>query len=254
MALSSTNTSICNKIVSDYDSIAAPIYMAKAMVRQKMAEVETYLRGMVFSAQSALNGAIIDFQNDIAAALPKSDLSAMNDLKQFIDQCLYLNDYAPMSAIMGTAAGINNHIINLIGDNTINFQEFGASGLFSDINDSFGAGGGVTNSFMNADRLLNCLTFICGAGDPSYIATAAAIQSDLNILYVSLNVVGNPLSADYGKFDTGAVYNNAGLSSIEKGKITQVTSSIDGAKSDAASAIEASASKVQELTKAGDFF
>jgi hypothetical protein len=249
MALSAIDTSICNKLVSDYNSIAAPIYAAKAMVRSKMAEVETQLRGMVFSAQSAINGAIIDFQNDIAAALPKADLSAMNDLKQFIDQCLYLGDFSPMSVIMGTAAGVNDYMNKLIGDNTL--PEFGASGLFSGINDSFGTGG-VTNSFNQADALLNCLSLICATEDPAYWDAVAGITADLNNLYITLNVIDS--GVDRGKFDTDAVYNNAGLDSIEKGKITQVTSTIDGAKSDSAAAIEASASKVQELTKAGDFF
>ena len=254
MALSGMDTSLCNKLVSDYNSLVAPINMAKAIVRQKMAEVETYLRGMIFSAQSALNGAIGQFQDDIAAALPKADLAAMNELKQFMDQCLYLDGFSPMSAIMGTAAGVYDNMNTLIGDNTINFQEFGASDLFSSINDSFGSSGGMTNSFKQSDALLNCLSAICVTGDPDYQAAVVGITADLGNLYTTLNVVGNPLDADYGKFNTEAVYNNAGLTSEQKGKITQVTTSIDGAKSDSAAAIDASVSKVQELTKDGDFF
>lgn len=250
MSLSSIDTSICNKLVSDYNSIVAPINSAKAMVRSTMAAVETQLRGMVFTAQSAINGAIIDFQNDIAAALPKADMAAMNDLKQFMDQCAYLDNLSPMSVLMGTAAGISDHMNNLINDSTL--PEFAASGSFSDINDSFS--GGVTDSFQQADALLNCLSTICATGDPAYITAVAGISSDLGNLYIALNVVGNPLSADYGKFDTDAVYNSAGLTSEEKGKITQVTSGIDGAKGDSKAAIDASVSKVKELTRAGDFF
>ena len=205
MALSGMDTSLCNKLVSDYNSIAAPIYMAKAMVRQKMAEVETQLRCMIFTAQDDINFAVSKFQDEIAAALPKADMAAMNDLKRFMDQCLYLNDVSPMSIIMGTATGVNDYMNKLISENTL--PEFAASNLFSGINDSFGAGGGVTNSFHQADALLNCLSMICATGDPEYQAAVIGITSDLANLYITLNVVSNPLSANYGKFDTEAVYN-----------------------------------------------
>jgi hypothetical protein len=103
-----------------------------------------------------------------------------------------------------------------------------------------------------ADQLLNCLSGLCAAYDPSYIGSLSDIAVDLQGLYDDLNIIDSGPNA--GNFDFDSFYSNAGMSASQQAALNGVTSSIGNQKEAAATAVQDSIDKVKELTKAGGFF
>lgn len=257
MSLSPTEKSLCNKLVSDYDSLVAPVKSAKSSIKKTMSDLDTYVRGMTFSNPVDLEGAIDDFIDNVESRLPGDDISAMDQLSNFMNNCTYLKDFAPSSSVSGTLGGIFDSIADTLTELVPNFPEFGASSLANAINDllsgaSIPGGDTLAALLAKADDLLNCLSALCATVDPSYIGDLDDISDDLQGLYDDLNLIDT--GPNKGKFDYTTFFSTAGLTAAQENAITTVTSSIDSQKAGAVDAVQSSIDKVKELTKLGGFF
>ena len=58
MALSSTQKSICNKMLSDYPALVAPVKSAKGSIKAAARDLDASLRSITFSDDNAINNAI----------------------------------------------------------------------------------------------------------------------------------------------------------------------------------------------------
>jgi hypothetical protein len=257
MALTPTQKSLCNKLVSDYGSLVSPVKSSKAVLKKNMSDLDSYIRGMTFSNPVDLNGAIDGFISDVEGSIPGDDISAMDDLGAFLQNCPYLSGLAPASAVGGTTGGIFDDIGNLIKGLVPSFPEFGASALADAINSALSGlglpGGDDLGALLGkADGLLNCLSGLCASQDPSYIGSLTEISDDLQGLYDDLNIIDS--GPNMGKFDFDSFYTNAGMSPTQQAALNTVTNSIGSQKEAAASAVQNSIDKVKSLTKAGGFF
>lgn len=252
MALSPTKKALCNKLVTDYYTLITPVKSAKSVMKQNMSELDSFIRGMTFSNPVDLQGAIDGFEVDSKASLPGSDNESIDELKDFISQCTYLQTQAPTSNVYGTKDGALDQIKDYASDLIPSFPEFGAGSLASAINDvlsgSLVPGSDSLSAILRkADQLLNCIDALC----PGYSAPASDIANDLQSLYNDLNLIDS--GPNTGTFDYTSFFDNAGLSSIQQGAINSVTNSIDSQKQGAISAVQNSVNKVKDLVKGGLF-
>jgi len=259
MALTPTEKSLCNKISTDYDSLVAPVKSSKKSITGAKQDLDTYLRGMIYSPDIDIDSALLQLADGVENAVPGDDRDAMNDIKNVIDDCAYLNGLAPVSAVIGTFNGVFNAINDLVDSLKLTVPEFGAGALASLINQLLNGvgipGGDMLSALLaKADKLINCLAEVCVAGDPGYSGRLTLITNDLDNLYTDLNVVGDPLSPNYGKFDYDTLYSSVGMSTEQQAKINRTIVGVDAAKTNAKKAISNSISSIKTLTKIGGFF
>lgn len=259
MALTSTQKSICNKMLSDYPALVAPVKSAKGSIKAAARNLDSSLRSITFSDDNTINNAIDQLQDGVNEVVPGNDLDSMNDLKTFIDQCDYMKTFAPVSAVIGTVGGVFDEITNLVNNLNGTVPEFGAGALADTINSlldgaNFPGGDALSDLMKLADELINCVALGCAASDPSYIGGLDNITTDLQGLYDELNIVDDPADANYGKFDYESVYDDVGMSVSQKDKIDRVVESIGSQKSGAIESINSSISSVKSLAKIGGFF
>ena len=252
MALTPTQKSLCNKVVSDYYTLVSPVKSAKSTINSKRSQLDSSLRQIRFSTPANITGALGDLQDYVTSITP--DLDAVDELGDFISQCEYLSDIAPASTVNGTQNSIFDNINSFLGDLASSFPEFGAGELASGINDllngiSIPGSQRLSDLLKKADKLLNCLSGLCAASDSSYTGQLSSISSDLQGLYDDLNIVDDPLSDEYGNFNYDAFYNSIGLSSADKDIMNTVVTGIDSQKSVAKTSVDDTVAAVKNFTK-----
>lgn len=257
MALSNMEYAICNKMKEDFDPLTAPINKSKSEIKNKKNDLQSLLNNMVFSPDLSTITAEVDTLKAAAKDVyPTDALSDMQLLKDFIDNCLYLEDAKPVSTIIGTTLGVFDEIDTLV--NAIAVPEFGAANLGSYIDKLMSGidqpgGKNLTELFMKNDTLIDCLATICGPGDPQFLVLAAEYANTLNNLYNDLGVESNPVSPNYGKFDFDTIYNNAGMTVQQKLQVTTALAGVNDTKTEALTSIADSVDKAKTLLKTGFF-
>lgn len=261
MALDNNEKSLCNKLLSDFDSLIQPGKSARGEINAAGNQMASLLKGYAGAGPTAgLDTALEQYRRSALGNMPGDSLDDLQSFKNFLDNCEYLDFLEPVSAMLGTILGIFNELGNLINGLDLNFPEFGMSGLGSLIDKILDAlpglpGGDVISDLLAAaDKLLECLNSACAAQDPTYIGDLSDMTQDLNDLYGDLNVVDDPLNPSYGKFNYANLYNDAGLSTSEIGAIDTVKSGINASKDDGVNAVDSAAKAIQEATKIGELF
>jgi len=257
MALDNMSRSLCNKMKEDFATLIAPINMAKTSIKNKKNELQALLNNMVFSVDlDIITTAVDDLQSAAAEAYPSDSLADMAALKNMIDNCSYLEDVKPISSIIGTTLGAFDEIDTLV-DNIV-VPEFLAADIGNGINNAMSGigvpgGNNLTDTFKKADKLIDCLSTICGAGDPTYITVATEYADELDNLYDSMNIVSNPLSSNYGEFDYDTIYTNAGMTSQDILQVNTALGGVGDTGTSALASIDASVSRAKDLIKGGFF-
>ncbi|MEE9571901.1 MAG: hypothetical protein V3W20_02505 [Candidatus Neomarinimicrobiota bacterium] len=257
MILDSMSRSLCNKMKEDFATLTAPINQAKSAVRNVKNQLQSLLNSMVFSPDlSAITDEVAAIQAAARALYPSDALSEMESLKTLLDACAYLDDAKPISSILGTTLGVFDEIDNII--NTSIIPEIGAASLGDLINKLMAGegrpgGSNLSDIFKKADKLINCLSAICGAGDPTYITIASTYTAELDNLYDSMGIDSNPVSPTYGEFDFNTIYDNAGMTPTDRLKVDTALSGVTNTGTNALSSISSSVSKAKSLIKTGFF-
>jgi len=260
MALTNNEKSLCNKLVSDFDSLTQPGKAAKGLINGATNDMKSKLAGMTFSDPGLLNGALGQFQNAVNDSLPGDSLDDLNNLKSFIDNCDYLSGLNPISVMIGTVNGIFDEIGNLVNGLDLTFPEFGV-GNFGSLIDKIldgipGLPGGdkISDLLAKADQLLDCLSAGCAAYDPSYIGDLSNKTAELQSVYDDLGVIDDPNDPNYGKFDYDSMYNDLGMSTSEIDAINSVKSGINSSKDSGMDAISKTTDAIKQAKKIGGLF
>ena len=106
MALTNNEKSLCNKLVSDFDSLIQPGKAAKGVIKSATNLMKSKLNGIAWSDPGLLDGALDQYRDAVNDSLPGDQLDDLDDIKKFIDSCEYLQFLDPVSAMMGTVGGI----------------------------------------------------------------------------------------------------------------------------------------------------
>jgi len=271
MALGNNEKTLCNKLLADWDGLLAPVYASKAAIQKAANDMLNKLKEMVqFNLftfpPSNLTDALDNFENDVKDILPGDELDDLQRLKDFLDNCPYLQSLEPVSALIGTALGISDEIDNMIDEffDALNFPEFGAANFGSFIDNLLGAlpglpgGDALSDLLAKADDLLQCLSALCALQDPTYQADLTTMSDELQDLYDDLNINDNPASSDYGKFNYetifGAPPEGAGLTNDQKNAIYNTKTGLNNAKNSGVNAVNGVKSAMQQASKIGGLF
>jgi len=216
----------------------------------------------LFTGEAALNAAIDDFQDQVEDQIPGDELDDLQRIKDFLDNCEYLQPLEPISALIGTALGISDEIQNLIDDffDALDIPEFGAADFGSLIDNLLAGlpglpgGDALADLLAQADKLLNCLSGLCAIEDPDYSADLTSMTDELQDLYDDLNIVDNPASSDYGKFDYGTLYAEAGMGPDQINAINNTKAGLNNAKNSGVNAVNNTKNAIQQASKIGGLF
>jgi len=253
MSFGATDKSLCNKLLTDFDSLMAPGLGAKNEVNKQTNKLKADLHGLVYSPNELLNQALYDFQADVNQNLPGSTVNDLIRIKNFLDNCDYLNRLSPVSAMLGTLFGIYNKIDNLVSDYTNLFPEFGLGNFASGL-DGLLKGFNIAGLLSGADSLLDCLDSGCATFDPTYSGNISSMTDQLDGLYNDLNIVSDPLDSRYGMTDFNNIYQDVGMSVSEITQFDNVRSNMDFAKSNATAAVDNAVAAVKNEIKFGSIF
>jgi len=255
-----TERSLCNKLVNDWTGLLTPLNSSRGTIGGYANSLDSQLRNMQWSGTSALLGGISTLNTVIGNAVPGSTMNDMRALKQFLDQCAYLNGKNPLSAVLNTAKGVFNLIDDTLDSLYGTMPEFGVAKIAGYINqllNGLGIPGGdvLSEIFKTADQLLNCVSQICYQYDDSYYGPyITSYTSQLESLYTSMNIVSNPLSPNWGLFDYDTLYGNVGLTDEQISDIDLVIDAVDTVKSTSLASVTSSITVVKDLLGEGGFF
>jgi len=262
---------LCNKLLSDWNGLLAPVYAAKSKIIKAKNDMVNKLKEMVkfklFTLPTSdLENALNDFEDQVKDNLPGDELDDLQRIKDFLDRCEYLQKLEPISALIGTALGISDEIDNMINEffDALNFPEFGAANFGSIIDNLLNAlpglpgGDALAALLAEADKLLNCLTELCILIDPDkYSPQLNGMKDELQALYDDLNI-GDGTSGEYGKFKYDVIYGSppegAGLNDDQINAINNTKTGLNNAKNSGVNAVNGAKSAMQQASKIGGLF
>jgi hypothetical protein len=246
MAITPTERSICNKMVFDFNSLLTPANASKGAIRNATSAVEGLLNTTSFASEATINSAIASYLQDVDDNLP--DTSELAELAALLNNCAYLKDLSPVSIVASSINSAVAKIDSLLNNVGTTLPEFNMGKLVSSINDLlFGHIPGadrISQLLQNSDKLIQCLSAYCGGEYPTQVSN---FTQTVDELYGELNVDGDPISANYGKYDMQSLYNSAGVSSADQAKVTSVINSADLSKAAAINKIDSVVGGIKNL-------
>jgi len=268
MALGKNEKSLCNKLIADWNGLLAPVYALRSTIMKAKNDMLNKLKEMVefhlFTFPiSDLTDALDDFEQDVKDQLPGDELDDLQRIKDFLEQCKYLQSLEPISAIIGTALGISDEINNLINNffDALDFPEFGAANFGSVIDNLLNAipglpGGDALAALLEqADKLLQCLGAACNAVHPdsNYHAQFEVMSNELTALIDDLNLDHTTYEFNYEKL-YGPPPDGAGLTPDERNAIVNTKDKLNAAKNNGVNAVDGAKNAMQQASKIGGLF
>lgn len=255
MAISPTQTAMANQLVQKFSTIAGPVDAAKGGIKSLTRTLTTELSTTTFSSLPSIESEMDSLFTQVSGILPGTDQSAMEDLKDFIDNCAFFGPAAnPISTIYGTRDGIFDKVNDLITNSGSSYPEFTLANIADSINkllsgNGFPGGNVISDLLASADSLINCLSAISG-----YEPDVIAFENEIASLYSEMNIVSNPLSPLYGQLDYSTIYSNAGISPVGITNMQYTIDRITTLKSNALSSVQASANAAKNYLGTGGLF
>ena len=247
MPLTPTQTSLCNKLTSDYAGLIGPVKMAKDGIIGQRSALMGKLGGMGYSPPTVLADKLGMFKNAVGMSIP--DPGDLNSLKSMLTQCDYFKKFGPTAALIGLTEGALNKISSLLDNFETGTPEFGAAKLASMLNQALSSlmpgGSGITDILKSAGQLLECLSSVCVAGDPSYFGGIEYMENDLTSLTESMGLVGDPSLPDFGTMNFKTIYSTVGMTDTQISTIDNVTKVVDDQKMRAKKAVADSITAVK---------
>lgn len=259
MAFTSTDRSLCNKLITDFPGLITPLNSAQGIITGHASTLDSALRSMAWSGTSAINSGIGTLNSTVGNAVPGSATSDMQSLKNFLDNCAFLQDNNPLATVLNTAKGVFGLIDSTLDSLYSTVPEFGVgkvAGYINDLLKGLGIPGGdlLSDIFKAADKLLQCLSTLCSPYDPYYSPYISSYTSQLQGLYTTMNIVDDPYSLKYGLFDYDTLFSNVGLTAPQISDINLVIDAVDTVKGTSITGIMDSIASVKDLLGEGGFF
>lgn len=255
MALSSTQIAMANQLVQKFSTISGPVDAAKGGIKSLTRTLTTQLSTASFSSLVDIESEMDSLFTQVNGILPGTDLSAMEDLKNFIDNCSFFGSSAnPVSTIYGTRDGIFDQVDDFITNSGSTYPEFTLANIADSINKllngvGFPGGNNISELLGSADELINCLS-----GIPGYEPQVIAFENEIADLYSEMDIVSDPLSSLYGQLDYSTIYSNAGIDPSAITNMQYTIGRITTLKSNALSSVAASADAAKSYLGTGGLF
>lgn len=223
MAITSNETALCNRLITDYAGLISPVKGAKNGIINQRKAMESYLGNMTYSAPDDLANALNGYANSVGGFIPNPN--DLNSLANFVASCEFFKEMGVAKAVVGMTQGVFSKMSSLLGELSFDTPEFGLGDLASALNSLLGGllpgGKSITGILNQIDKMLNCLDSVCAVKDPTYYGDLTSITSDVDSLYTDMNLIsGGP---NNGKFDYSSFYSSLGL---QPGQIAAVDSTI----------------------------
>jgi hypothetical protein len=247
MALTPTETSLCNKMMGDYAGIMAPVKAAKGGITSQRDSLLSTLGGTAYSPPSTLTDQLTAFQNAVGTAIP--DPTDINSLRRMLQDCDYFNNLGPTAALAGTLSSCLSDIDSKINNFGASTGEFNAAKIASAMNQALSnlipGGSALTDLIKKASQLIECLSTVCATGDPEYIGGLESMTGDFNDTLSGMGLVDDPLSSHFGEMDYPAIYSQVGMTTPEIDAINMTTATLDEQKIRAQTAVNDSITSVK---------
>jgi ribosomal protein S13 len=258
MALTSTQTSLCNKLVSDFESVIGPATSALSTVKSEIQAAKSALnslKGIGFSPSEDITNAANDLESDVNENIPQADEEAIDEINDIVSNCAYFGEDEllknPTAILKSMSKSAFDKMDELI--EAVPLPDFESGKLIDSLINKIAnqipdnpADLGISTSLQKADQLIDCLTSLCGS---DFATTAQSYADQVEDLYDQLNIVGDPASPNYGKFDIDKLYDDVSLSVTEKVKMNSVVDSVQNIKSNASSSISSAVDTTKSLRK-----
>jgi len=254
--LSPTATSLCNQMVQKFEAIVGPLNAGKRGFRDKMSELTSALKNTTWSLQSEVDAAVESLKEQAEALVPEADLTALEDLKRFIDNCELFADENPVSALLGSVLGIFDKIDGILDSLGIDVPEMGLGFLADAMNKIlngtlFPGGEALRDLFELLDIIINCLSDPLLCGNTIYSDEIDEFVDTLDGL-MSYDT-GYNLTDTYN-FNYDTIFGEAGMTQSEIDKFQAALVGVDETKTDALGAVEDSKNAVKAAMKIGELF
>lgn len=247
MPLNSTETSLCNKLVSDYGNLIGPVKTAKSGIMSQKNALTNLLNNMNYSAPGDLSSAINGFIGSVAGVVPNPN--DLNSLANFLNNCDFFKNLGAAKTTVGLTQSVFSKMASLISGLKAGTPEFAAGDIGSTINSLLGGllpgGLGITEILNNIDKLLNCLNSVCAAQDPYYYNDLTFMTNEVNGLYSDMGLVsGGP---NNGKFDYDTLYSSVGMTPDQITAINSTVNVVDEQKAFAKKSIDDTLKNIKSL-------
>lgn len=256
MAFTELERSICNKMGFDSGGILNGPEEAKGAVRNRLSGIRAQLSSYVPSSQAAIDAASSALQNNANSIFPgdsAADVQAMLDL---INDCAYLQGDDKLTNPISLSKALTDSLFNKLDgyfDDVSSVPEYLIGKLMSFLEELYGnqlpGSNALTDSLKNSDRLINCLSNLCNG---EYTSEVISLTNQTENLYNDLEIVSNPLDANYGLLNKDQLYSDAGLIPGDIAKIGSVNDEVNSLKAQGKSSITSLMDSVKTLRKAGD--
>jgi len=238
MSILSARKMVCNKLSDEFNTLIQPLEDAKGSIKSQISSMKSKLSLMSFSPESEISSAISNLESDVKAVIPEATTPDLTEITNFISSCDFLKNAPtfknPIALLKGGVNSAINQASGFVDDLTDLLPEFDVGNIIGNIFDKFSGidlglpdALGITGIVQSLDGIINCIAGRCG-GD--YSARIIAMTDSLDDIYNDLNIVSDPTSVDWGKFNVDKIYDDVALSASERLQMTNVVSSIQDSK------------------------
>lgn len=257
MAFTEVERSICNKMGFDSSGLLNPAEAIKGAVRNQLSGIRSQLSSYLPSSQAVIDAASAQLENDVGSVIPGDSEDDVDSMIKLIQNCLYLKDDEKLSNPISLADSMNKSLFDKFEDyfgDVASVPEYALGQAFSALEELytnlFPRSSALTDLLKKADKLIECLSSVCNG---EYTSQVVALTNQTQGLYNDFEMVGDPLSANYGRLDKDSLFADAGLSPVEIGKITSANDEVDSIKVQGKKAIEDLMKSTKIFKKAGLF-
>ena len=254
-AFTDTERAVCDKMAHDSGGLLAPAEMVKGAVTNGLSQAKSALSSYIPSPQAVINAAKQQLNDNVTSVLPGNNVSDVQRMIDLINRCAYLksNDSLKNPIALGNAVTQSSFqkIYGFI-DDLVSVPEFlvgeALSALEEFYTNLFPRSKALTDLLAKADKLINCLSNVCGG---EYTAEVIALTNQTQNLYNDFEIIGDPNDANYGKLDKEKLYSEAGLTAGEVAKITDATNEVDSVKALGKDAVDEFVNTAKNAKKLG---
>jgi hypothetical protein len=242
---------LCNKIKSDFDSISGPLFgddpitSKSKSIQDKINSIKTKISNMVLSPLKDITLGINSINTNLSDMIPGT--GEMEEMLDLMERCDYFNSDATdtvglIAKASGVLSGMQSDLVKSMADISLGLEseipEFEVANLMDTISVEFksgGEGGGISEDMSALDKIIECITSICG---PTYISEASDMIDKVNDIYEKMNMIDDPTDSNFGKLDISSIGASAGLSPNQiSNSITSITDTLTTNKNSIADSV-----------------
>lgn len=245
MSITSSKNLMCNKLISEFNKLWVPLNRSSDSIGTQITDLVSDIDEMVASSTEDIQNASNILLNRVSDMKPSLDTESLSEIIRIINACNFLNEdnnlKDPSNAMKGAINSTFDAINNTISDLADSVGEFRISNILNSLKSKF-ADDGTSENMSKLDKIVNCISSICG---PEFSDTVSDMIDKTSSLYSSLNMEDDPSSSSYGELKVDNIISGAG--GDLKNNINGSLNSIDENKNSALDSIKDAASALKNM-------